>query len=89
MANQFNELMVPVKGGTVELRDYMNTNKWISSDYTLSDPGSNKQAITWIETVEPFLNGNMRARREPQDIDMEALIKLHGIKKTLMDLFIK
>ena len=40
----------------VELRDYINMNKWISSDYTLSDPGrgSDKKVITWTETIEPF-----------------------------------
>lgn len=31
--------MVLIEGGTVDLRDYINTNKWLSSDYTLSDPG--------------------------------------------------
>src|SRR5690606_25441983 len=49
-------LMVPIEGGTVELRDYINTSKWISSDYTLSDPGrgSDRKVMTWIETIEPF-----------------------------------
>lgn len=49
-------LMVSIEGGTVELRDYININKWLSSDYTLSDPGrgSDKKVITWTETVEPF-----------------------------------
>ncbi|RTE11427.1 formylglycine-generating enzyme family protein [Paenibacillus whitsoniae] len=52
----FMNLMVPIEGGTVELRDYMNVNKWISSDYTLSDPGrgNDKKVITWTETIEPF-----------------------------------
>lgn len=49
-------LMVPIQGGTVELRDYVNVNKWLSSDYTLSDPGrgNDRKVITWTETIEPF-----------------------------------
>ncbi|WP_127530062.1 formylglycine-generating enzyme family protein [Paenibacillus kobensis] len=49
-------LMVSIEGGTIELRDYMNMNKWLSSDYTLSDPGSgrDRKVITWTETIEPF-----------------------------------
>src|SRR5690554_6063879 len=49
-------LMVPIEGGTVELRDYMNNNKWLSSNSTLSDPGrgSDKRVITWTEAIEPF-----------------------------------
>ncbi|MHA6484551.1 formylglycine-generating enzyme family protein [Paenibacillus sp. strain BS8-2] len=47
-------LMVPVKGGSIELRDYVNTNKWLSSDYKLSNPGSHKKEITWTETIEHF-----------------------------------
>lgn len=47
-------LMVPVKGGTIELRDYFNTDKWLSSDYTLSNPGRVKNSVTWTETIEPF-----------------------------------
>lgn len=49
-------LMVPIEGGSVELRDYINMNKWLSSDYTLSDPGrgSARKVITWTETIEPF-----------------------------------
>lgn len=49
-------LMVPLQGGTVELRDYINRNKWLSSDYTLSDPGrgSDREVITWTETIAPF-----------------------------------
>ncbi|GIP22927.1 formylglycine-generating enzyme family protein [Paenibacillus sp. J22TS3] len=48
--------MVPVEGGTVELRDYFNMNKWLSSDYTLSDPGSgsDRKVITWTEKIDPF-----------------------------------
>jgi formylglycine-generating enzyme required for sulfatase activity len=48
--------MVPIEGGSVELRDYINPNKWLSSDYTLSDPGrgSDKKVITWTEKIEPF-----------------------------------
>lgn len=50
------QLMVPIEGGTVELRDYMNMNKWLSSDYTLSDPGrgTDRKVITWTEPIEPF-----------------------------------
>lgn len=50
------EFMVPIEGGTVELRDYINTNKWLSSDYTLSDPGrgTDKKVVTWSETIDPF-----------------------------------
>lgn len=50
------DMMVPIAGGTVELRDYMNKNKWMSSDYTLSDPGrgSDREVMTWTETIEPF-----------------------------------
>lgn len=50
------DMMVPVEGGAVELRDYRNKNKWISSDYTLSDPGrgSDREVITWTETIEPY-----------------------------------
>lgn len=50
------ELMVSIEAGTVELRDYVNVNKWISSNYTLSDPGGwgNKEQITRTETIEPF-----------------------------------
>lgn len=50
------KLMVPIEGGIVELRDYINMNKWLSSDYTLSDPGrgSDKKVITWTETIEPL-----------------------------------
>ncbi|MBB6633309.1 SUMF1/EgtB/PvdO family nonheme iron enzyme [Cohnella thailandensis] len=48
------DLMVSIKGGTIELRDFHNTDKWLSTDYTLSNPGSNKEAITWTETIEPF-----------------------------------
>ncbi len=47
-------LMVSIKGGTIELRDYINMDKWLSSDYTLSNPGSVKKAITWSEMIEPF-----------------------------------
>lgn len=49
-------LMVPIEGGSIELRDYINMNKWLSSDYTLSDPGSgrDRKVITWTETIEPF-----------------------------------
>lgn len=49
-------LMVPIEGGTVELRDYVNRNKWLSSNYTLSDPGrgSDREVITWSETIEPI-----------------------------------
>ncbi|CAM4299307.1 formylglycine-generating enzyme family protein [Paenibacillus tarimensis] len=49
-------LMVPIDGGTIELRDYINTNKWISSDYTLGDPGrgTDRKVITWTETIKPF-----------------------------------
>ncbi len=48
--------MVPIEGGIVALRDYINDAKWISSDYTLSDPGrgSDRKLITWTETIEPF-----------------------------------
>lgn len=48
--------MVPIEGGVVELHDYINLNKWTSSDYTLSDPGrgSDRKVITWTETIEPF-----------------------------------
>lgn len=52
--NELMNLMVPVKGGIIELSDYVNTNKWLSSDYKLSNPGNNKRAITWTETIEPF-----------------------------------
>lgn len=50
------DMMVPIEGGTVELRDYINTNKWLSSDYTLSDPGrgTDKKVVTWSETIDPF-----------------------------------
>ncbi|MBD3919487.1 SUMF1/EgtB/PvdO family nonheme iron enzyme [Paenibacillus sp. PR3] len=50
------ELMIPIEGGTVELRDYVNENKWLSSNYTLSDPGkgSDRKVITWSETIEPL-----------------------------------
>ncbi|GMK37209.1 hypothetical protein PCCS19_02620 [Paenibacillus sp. CCS19] len=50
------KLMVPIEGGTVELRDYVNENKWLSSNYTLSDPGRghDRKVVTWIETIEPF-----------------------------------
>ncbi|WP_236412883.1 formylglycine-generating enzyme family protein [Paenibacillus sp. JJ-223] len=44
-------LMVPIKGGTIELRD---TDKWLSSNSTLSNPGGVKKAITWTEIIEPF-----------------------------------
>ena len=49
-------LMVPIQGGTVELRDYINTSKWLSSDYTLSDPGrgTDRKVFTWTKTIEPF-----------------------------------
>jgi len=49
-------LMVPLEGGTVELRDYMNLNKWLSSDYTLSDPGrgGDRKVTTWTAKIEPF-----------------------------------
>lgn len=49
-------LMVPIEGGTVELRNYINTNKWFSSDYILSDPGrgTDRKVITWTETIDPF-----------------------------------
>ncbi|WP_340028042.1 SUMF1/EgtB/PvdO family nonheme iron enzyme [Paenibacillus sp. FSL H7-0940] len=54
--NDLMNLMVPIEGGTVELRDYINTNKWLSSNYTLSNPGreSDRKVITWTETIEPF-----------------------------------
>lgn len=50
------DLMVPIEGGTVDLRDYRNKNKWLSSDYTLSDPGrgSDREVVTWTATIEPF-----------------------------------
>lgn len=50
------DLMVPIEGGTVELRDYINPNKWLSSDYTLSDPGrgTDKKIVTWSETIDPI-----------------------------------
>lgn len=49
-------LMVPIEGGTVELRDYMNRNKWFSSDYTLADPGRerDRKLIIRTETIDPF-----------------------------------
>ncbi|MDR6552372.1 SUMF1/EgtB/PvdO family nonheme iron enzyme [Paenibacillus qinlingensis] len=47
-------MMVPVKEGTVELRDYVNTDKWVSSDYKLSNPGGHKKVITRTETIELF-----------------------------------
>lgn len=34
-------------------------------------------------------NGSMRVKRGPRDIDMKVSIRLHGIKKTLMDQFNK
>jgi len=49
-------LMVFIEGGTIELRDYVNTNKWLSSDSTLSNPGSgsDRKVMKWTETIEPF-----------------------------------
>ncbi len=49
-------LMVPIEGGTVELRDYINTTKWVSSDYTLADPGrgTDRKVMAWTEMIEPF-----------------------------------
>ncbi|QSF44546.1 formylglycine-generating enzyme family protein [Paenibacillus tianjinensis] len=49
-------LMVPIESGTVELRDYINMNKWLSSDYTLADPGrkSDRKVVTWTASIEPF-----------------------------------
>jgi len=49
-------MMVQIQGGTVELRDYINTNKWLSSNYRLSDPGrgTDRKVITWTETIESF-----------------------------------
>ncbi|GBG07036.1 hypothetical protein PAT3040_01584 [Paenibacillus agaridevorans] len=49
-------MMVPIEGGFVELRDHINTNKWLSSDYTLADPGNGRErkVVTWTETIEPF-----------------------------------
>lgn len=58
--NQFREhvtnWMVPIAGGSVELRDYINMNKWMSSDYTLADPGRGtaRKMITRTETIAPF-----------------------------------
>ncbi|MBB3128598.1 formylglycine-generating enzyme required for sulfatase activity [Paenibacillus rhizosphaerae] len=52
--NEIMDLMVPIEGGSIELRDYRNTDQWLSSDYTLSNPGSSKRAITWTETLEPY-----------------------------------
>ncbi|MGC5772221.1 formylglycine-generating enzyme family protein [Paenibacillus pabuli] len=56
LLKELMDLMVPIQGGTVELRDYRNGNKWISSDYTLSDPGrgTEREVITWSETIEPI-----------------------------------
>lgn len=50
------DLMVPLESETVELRDYINTNKWVSSDYTLANPGrgSDRKVITWSEKIESF-----------------------------------
>ncbi|MDQ0655994.1 SUMF1/EgtB/PvdO family nonheme iron enzyme [Paenibacillus sp. W2I17] len=48
------DLMVPIEGGSIELRDFLNTDKWLSTDYTLSNPGSSKKTITWTEAIEPF-----------------------------------
>lgn len=50
------KLMIPIEGGNVELRDYINMNKWLSTDYTLSDPGrgGDRKVIAWTETIEPF-----------------------------------
>ncbi|MBM6384911.1 MAG: hypothetical protein JSY10_13085 [Paenibacillus sp.] len=47
-------LSVPIKGGSIEFRDYLNMDKWLSSDYTLSNPESVKKAVTWTEKIEPF-----------------------------------
>lgn len=49
-------LMVPIEGGSVELRDHINVKKWFSSDYTLSDPGrgNDKKVVAWTESIEPF-----------------------------------
>lgn len=59
-------LMVPLEGGTVALRDYVNPNKWLSSDYTLSNPGSgsSREVITWTETIEPFYVMRVPVTRE-------------------------
>lgn len=48
--------MVPIEGGIVELRDFTNMNKWVSSDYTLSDPGrgTDRKVMTWTEKIAPF-----------------------------------
>lgn len=37
------------------MRDYRNTNKWISSNYKLADPGrgTDREVTTWTETIEP------------------------------------
>lgn len=51
--NEIMDLMVPIEGGSIVLRDFHNTDKWLSSNYTLSNPGSSKKAITWTETIEP------------------------------------
>lgn len=48
------DLMVPIEVGSIELRDFLNTDKWLSTDYTLSNPGSSKKTITWTEAIEPF-----------------------------------
>ncbi|MCW3790420.1 hypothetical protein OM416_02450 [Paenibacillus sp. LS1] len=39
------DLMEPLEGGSIELRDFLNTDKWLSTDYTLSNPGSSKAAF--------------------------------------------
>lgn len=50
------QLMVPIAGGTVELSDFVNTGKWMSTNHTLADPGSEKtkQRVTRTETVASF-----------------------------------
>lgn len=58
--DQFREdviqLMVPIAGGTVKLRDFKNMNQWFSSNYTLADPGREKdrQIITRTAKIDPF-----------------------------------
>lgn len=48
--------MVPIEGGTVELRDYTNVNQWFSTNYTLSDPGrgTDRKVVIWTETIASF-----------------------------------
>ncbi|WP_028777119.1 formylglycine-generating enzyme family protein [Shimazuella kribbensis] len=52
----FRELMVYIPKGETRLRDFLNEQKWISSNYKFGIPGirKNLKEVIWDVEIEPF-----------------------------------